>query len=155
MENKEKLNWLILIFPELLEKLQPTDSGNWGKMNALQMVEHLSASVRQASGKEVKVLLTPADHLQRMRTFMLSEKPFKENTRNIEMPEDPAPAINSSMQDAIVELKLELADFLAFNQSNPQQKLMNPFFGVLDFEEWVHLLHKHAMHHARQFALID
>ena len=155
MDNKEKLNWLVNIFPGLLERLQPTDSGKWGKLNAIQMVEHLCASLRQASGKEVKVLLTPAEHLERLRAFMLSEKPFKENTKNSEMPEDPIPAINLSMQEAISELKMELKDFIAYYQLNPQQKLMNPFFGELDFDEWIHLLHKHAMHHARQFALID
>jgi hypothetical protein len=30
----------------------------------------------------------------------------------------------------------------------------NPFFGDLNFAENVHLLHKHALHHLRQFGVV-
>ena len=155
MKTGEKLNWLSVDFIDQLENLSPGMKGKWGVMNAQQMVEHMSYSFRQANGKDKKKLLTPADNLERMRTFMLSEKPFKENTKNIELPEIPGPVLKSSMKAAIAELRTEMNDFIEYYKSNPENKLMNPFFGELDFEEWVHLLHKHTMHHAKQFGLIE
>ena len=154
MDPNHKLNWLTIDFIEMLFNLSPEAKGKWGVMNAQQMVEHMSYSVRQANGKDKKVLLTPSENLERIRSFMLSDKPFRENTKNIELPEIPDPALQPSMQDAIAELSSELVDFFDLYKQNPTHKLMNPFFGELNYEEWVHLLHKHAMHHARQFGLV-
>ena len=155
MDTNEKLTWLTIDFIEMLAKLVPEQKGSWGVMNAQQMVEHMSYSVRQANGKDKKILLTPMENLERMRVFMLSEKPFKENTKNIELAEIPSPVIQTSMQDAITELKMELSDFIEYYKKDPGQKLMNPFFGEMNFEEWTHLLHKHATHHAGQFGLVE
>lgn len=155
MEMNEKLNWLTHSFIELIEKLSAEDKGSWGVMNAQQMVEHMSYSVRQANGKDKRKLLTPMENLERMRTFMLSDKPFKENTKNSELPAVPYPVRQSSMADAIAELKKEMDDFISYYKLNPGGKLMNPFFGEMNFDEWVHLLHKHATHHAKQFRLVE
>jgi hypothetical protein len=35
--------------------------------------------------------MTPPEHLDKYREFVMSDKPFKENTRNTLMPEAPAP----------------------------------------------------------------
>ena len=154
MDTNHKLNWLTIDLIEMLFKLDANTKGNWGLMNAQQMVEHLSAAVRQANGKDKKILLTPSENLERIRTFMLSDKPFRENTKNIELPEIPDPALQPSLKEAIAELNNELVDFVNFYKPEPAQKLMNPFFGELNYDEWVHLLHKHAMHHGRQFGLV-
>lgn len=155
MNTSEKLNWLSKDFIELLASLSPEMKGRWGVMNAHQMVEHMSYSLRQANGKENKKLLTSSENLEKMRAFMLSDRPFKENTKNIELPEIPTPAIKSSMQESIEELKAEIIDLIEYHKSNPGIRLMNPFFGEMDFEEWIHLFHKHAIHHAKQFGLVD
>ena len=57
MNTSEKLNWLSKDFIELLASLSPEMKGRWGVMNAHQMVEHMSYSLRQANGKENKKLL--------------------------------------------------------------------------------------------------
>ena len=155
MSTQEKLMWLTIDFIELLNGLSPDSTGKWGVMNAHQMVEHMSYSVRQANGKDKKILLTPSENLEKIRAFMLSEKPFRENTKNIELPEIPDPPLQPGMNAAIAELNKELTDFIEFYKLNPDVKFMNPFFGELNFNEWVHLLHKHAMHHARQFGLLE
>ena len=82
---------------------------------------------------------------------MLSDKPFRENTKNAEMPDIPIPVIKADMKEAIEELKGEFSDLSSYYHDDPSKKVMNPFFGELNFEEWVHLLHKHGRHHARQF----
>src|ERR1700750_1297990 len=82
MVNQQKLNFLLHEFPALLGKLSATDKGQWGMMNAQQMVEHFILSVKNASGKLPIQIVTPADQLEKIRTFMFSDKPFRENTKN-------------------------------------------------------------------------
>ena len=84
---------------------------------------------------------------------MLSEKPFKENTVNPLMPEVPAPVVNISTEAAINELQKELDYFFSVFEKNDLQVTRSPFFGDLNYEQNVHLLHKHALHHLRQFGI--
>jgi hypothetical protein len=117
-------------------------------------VEHFSDSVRIASGKtRYSEIVTPEAHLDKMRSFLVSDKPFRENTMNPLMPEVPAPVRNRSAEEAINELKSELADFFSSFEKAPIQVTRNPIFGDLNFEENVQLLYKHALHHLRQFGI--
>jgi len=154
MSHSQKLNFISNTVPDLLLQLRPEQKGNWGVLNAQQMVEHLIDSVSIANGKRPEILLTPLENLERLRSFILSEKPFKENTKNIQMPEIPVPLINSNMQDAIAALKIELLDFINVFENKPLKTITNPFFGELNFEEWTFLLNKHFEHHCKQFSLL-
>ena len=69
------------------------------------------------------------------------------------MPEVPAPVTNVSCDEAINELQKEVNYFFAVFKENNLQVTRNPFFGDLNYEENVHLLHKHALHHLRQFGV--
>jgi len=150
-----KLHFLQHDFLTLLQTLEPAAKGKWGVMNGQQMVEHMSDSVRIANGKDPKrVILTP-EQMEKARGFMLTDKPFKENTKNIELPEIPPPVTQPSMQAALSELKEEIGTFVKVFENQSGKIITNPFFGDLDFEQWTHLLHKHATHHLRQFGLIE
>src|SRR5579875_341363 len=121
-------------------------------MTVQQMVEHFTDSVRIASGQTVhQLIITPEENLQKMQDFLMSEKPFRENTRNPLMPEVPAPVRNSSIEKALNELQSELDQFFAVFEANQHLTTRNPLFGDLNFEMNVQLLHKHALHHLRQF----
>jgi hypothetical protein len=154
MSHTEKLSFITNTAPQLMLQLKSDAKGKWGVLNAQQMVEHLSDSVRIANGKRPEQLITPAEHLERVRGFMLSDKPFKENTKNVQMPDIPLPAVKSSMTEAVEELKIELQDFIKVFENKETETIMNPFFGALNFEEWTHLLNKHFEHHCRQFSLL-
>ena len=118
------------------------------------MVEHFSDSVRLASGKmQFSRMVTPEDALPKYRSFLMSDKPFKENTLNPMLPEVPAPVRNKTIQEAIAELEKELHFFFSVFENNHQQQTRNPMFGDLDYEQNVQLLYKHALHHLRQFGL--
>lgn len=151
----DKISFLKNEFPESLKRITADEKGAWGVMNGIQMVEHMSDSVRIANGKDPKKLLLNAEQSQKAREFMLSDKPFRENTRNIELPDIPPAPRNKSMEDAIMELKKEIADFFDSFKDTEQKTVMNPFFGPLTFEEWVHLLDKHAKHHLKQFRQLN
>ena len=108
-----KIDFLKLVFPQMLHSLDPDAKGAWGKMNAQQMVEHLTESLYIANGKLYqKAELTP-EQTEKVRSFFLSDKPFRENTTNHLLPDVPPPARNASMVDSITEFDKELDLFFA------------------------------------------
>ncbi len=151
----EKENFLRTKLVAYLQRLDPATLPRWGKMNVQQMIEHYAGdAVRNASGKlKIDNIMTPPGNLERMREFMMSNKPFKENTKNPLMGEEPAPLSYKTVQAAIGGLQQELIYFFEAFEKNPELVTRNPFFGDLNFEQNVQLLYKHALHHLRQFAV--
>lgn len=151
----EKENFLRTKLVTYLQRLNPATSPRWGKMNVQQMIEHYGGdAVRNASGwLKIDTILTPPEQLERMREFMMSDKPFKENTKNPLMGEEPLAYRYKTVQAAIGALQQELIYFFEAYEKNPTQIIRNPFFGDLNFEQNVQLLYKHALHHLRQFGV--
>ncbi len=150
-----KIDFLKLVFPQMLHSLDPEAKGAWGKLNAQQMVEHLTESLYIANGKLYqKPELTP-EQTEKVRSFFLSDKPFRENTTNHLLPDVPPPARNPSMVDSIAEFDKELDLFFAEFEGDDTRQTLNPFAGPFGFKEWVQLLHKHFVHHAKQFGLME
>ena len=150
----EKVLFLKKDFLSLLKQISSDTLPAWGKMTLQQTVEHCSDFVRIASGKTVYTdIITPEENLDKVRSFLMSEKPFRENTPNLLMPEVPAPVRNKTIQEAYSELEKELEYFFAVFEKNRHQVTRNPFFGDLNYEQNIQLLYKHALHHLRQFGL--
>ena len=141
-------------FTSFLCRLPPEQKGNWGKMNAQQMVEHMSYAFRVASGKHHEKLQYNEEITQKGYNFIMTEKPFRENTPNKLLSDEPPPLKNANMNEAISELQREIDDFFSVYSANAGMRTLNPFFGNLNWEEQVQLLHKHATHHAKQFGLV-
>ena len=139
----------------MLRKLSAEQMGKWGKMNAQQMVEHITDTLRVTNGKKYQNKELTPEQTEKARSFFLSEKPFRENTTNHLLPVVPYPFSNATIQDAIKEMEQELNEFFSSFENNSEHKTINPFAGEFNFEQWVHLLHKHFVHHAKQFGLID
>jgi hypothetical protein len=141
-------------FVALLNKIPSAATPHWGKMTLQQMIEHFTDSMRVASGKAaVQTILTPEENLQKMQDFIMSDKPFRENTRNSLMSETPAPVRNKTIGVALKELQSEIDYFFSVFENGKDQTSRNPFFGDLNFEQNIHLLHKHALHHLRQYGV--
>jgi hypothetical protein len=152
--NFEKENFLRTKFISILQQLDPATAPRWGKMNVQQMIEHFTEMFRWANGKiKHENILTPSDKLQAFRDFLMSERFFKENTKNKLMGEEPDPLKHKTVQAAIGELHEEIIHFFEVFEKNHEMKIRNPFFGDLNFDESVQLLHKHALHHLRQFGV--
>ncbi len=150
----DKKKFLKEDFTKLLSSLQADAKGKWGKMNAQQMVEHMSYSFRLGSGRHPEKPAFNPEITQKGYNFIMTEKPFRENTPNQLLSDEPYVWKNKSMADAIAELQSEIDYFFKIYSDNAGMRVINPFFGNLNFEEQVQLLHKHAMHHARQFGLV-
>lgn len=137
----------------LLGKLHPGEKGKWGIMTAQQMVEHFADAVKNASGKLILPQLNEGERLQKSREFLMSEIPFKENIDNPLIPKEGIPHRQPDLKSAINKLEKELEHFFGVFEKNPDLKTGNAFFGQLDYNMNIQLLHKHAIHHLRQFGL--
>ncbi len=140
---------------EFIPSLKITDPGRpaaWGKMNFIRMVEHLSDSFDIASGKII--LPGAADEwASKRKAFLMTEKPFKENTRNPFLPENPATVRHHTVSAAINDLQMSLLYFFEVYEKNPAHVQPNPIFGNLSFDEQIRLAYKHVSHHLRQFGV--
>ena len=153
---EEKLEFLRKGMFLLLEKLTADKIQVWGKMNAQQMLEHLSDFFNVSTGKITFDLVTPAEHLPKYREFLYSDKEFRENTKapsNV-LGEVPLPERKANIESAREYLKKSVEEFINFFQGDEEKRTTHPVFGPLNFEEWVLLHYKHVRHHLRQFGLL-
>jgi len=151
--NEQKLQFLKNEFIPLLQKIDGAARGSWGLMNGQQMVEHFCDTVKNASGKLILPVVNQGEALEKSRNFLFSEKPFRENTKNPLLPETPLVLRKADMETAIEKLGEELNYFFKVFENNPGLVTSNPFYGELDYAGNVQLLHKHALHHLRQFGI--
>jgi hypothetical protein len=152
--NQDKINFLKNDFIFLLKHLAPDAKGSWGAMNGQQMVEHFVDVIKNASGKLKLPMVNEGEKLGKARNFMLSDRPFEENMKNPFISEKPPATKKATMQAAIEKLQQELNYFFNVFENNTSLTTQNPFFGDLNFNDNIHLLHKHARHHLRQFGLV-
>jgi hypothetical protein len=152
MKNEKEI-FLKKKFISLLQQLNETVPARWGKMNVRQMIEHFTDVVMSANGKIKLPVITPAEKLPKFYEFLQSEKQFKENTKSPVLGDEPPPLRKNTKQAAIGKLQEELIFFFENFKNNPGLKTINPVFGELNFEENIQLLHKHALHHLRQFGI--
>ena len=154
--NEQKLAFLQNDIIPLAQKLKATDTGNWGKMNAQQMVEHVTAFFKISSGRLIFPLVTPVEHLPKYREFLLSDKEFRPETKApMEiLGEETLPLRNENMEVAVAALKKSVIEFIDHFKNTPDQKTIHPVFGELNLEDWVLLHYKHVMHHFKQFGLM-
>jgi hydroxymethylglutaryl-CoA reductase len=140
----------------LLRTLPPGQKPKWGKMDAQQMVEHMRDVFKAANGKIVLPLLnTDPERLAKMRTFLLTDQQFHENTKSAVMPEEPRPHKYKNIEEAITKLEPEVEDVFNAYAPDHAKLLMHPAFGELDYELQIRYLDKHVRHHLRQFGLVD
>jgi hypothetical protein len=140
-------------FLEYVQNLAASAMGKWGKMNAQQMVEHVTAFFKLSSAKIIMPVLSPAEQLPKLKAFLLSDKEFRENTKAPKevIGDEPLPLRNETMEAALAKLKLSIEEFFEFFAAEPDITSSHPVFGVLNFNEWILLHYKHVLHHAKQF----
>ena len=152
--DQEKAEFIKNGFLSLLNGLLPDKQALWGKMNPQQMVEHVTGFFLVSTAKLQFPLVTPEEHLPKLKEFLLSDKQFRENTKAPVLPEEPMPVREPDLASAIQQLKTTIEGFFTFFSDDPGKKTLHPVFGWLNFEEWILLHYKHVTHHARQFGLL-
>lgn len=154
--DEQKLSFLKNECVQRFKILSAGTTGNWGKMNAQQTVEHLSGFFYVSAGKIKFELVTPVEHLPKYKEFLLSDKEFRENTKapTSVIGEEALPLRYANMEEAIDKLAASISAFENCFKDEPLKTTLHPVFGELNFEEWVLLHYKHVRHHARQFGLV-
>lgn len=140
----------------LFKKIKGDATGNWGKMNGQQMVEHVAGFFYVSSGKIKFPLAIPEEHLPKYKAFLLSDKEFRENTKAplTVIGEEALPLRFATMNEAIDNLTNSIAAFQNYFADSSNEKTLHPVFGELNYEEWVLLHYKHVSHHLKQFGMV-
>jgi hypothetical protein len=133
--------------------LSANTSNVFGKMNVLQMLEHVAEWISISSGKIKFELQTPAQDLPKWKAFLLSDKEMRANTPNSLMSEVPKPAKFSDVELAANAVQQELNAYFNRFKGKEFETETHPFFGPLNYDEWAVLHGKHLRHHLRQFGV--
>jgi hypothetical protein len=136
-----------------LRKLTPQTNSIFGKMNVLQMLEHLAEWISISSGELRYSLQTPASDLDKWKAFLMSEKEFRPNTPNSLISDIPKDATIVSVEEGADMVQLSIDKFFARFAGRENETELHPFFGPLNFDEWLVLNAKHIRHHMRQFGI--
>lgn len=136
-----------------LDKLTPETKALWGSMSAQRMVEHLTDTIRIATGENPQKLEIEEERIPRMLAFLDSDKPMAQNIAV------PFATIDMDLRHEELELAIdELVDtilhFEELYENNPALAEIHPFYGPLNYEQWNRLNSKHLTHHFTQFGLI-
>jgi len=140
---------------EIIQKLDTLTADSkplWGEMSAQRMVEHLTDTIKIASGKVKFPLVVPEDKIEKMIAFLDSDKPM---ARNIEVSfaKKSEDLRNEEIELAIDEFLLEWIDFEEHYSEDPTRTELHPYYGQLNYEQWCKLNAKHLAHHFEQFGI--
>lgn len=137
----------------LLNKLEEDVQPNWGTLTPQEMVEHLTDTLKIASGEIKQKLHIPEEKINSMQRFLETDK---EMVKNIEVPFAPKDRIlrYENISDAIDEF---VEQWIAFEEhfEDLNTTELHPFYGQLNFDQWKKLNSKHLTHHFKQFNLIN
>ena len=135
---------------ERINRLQADKQPLWGKMNASQMLDHCSETMKVARGqKELKRMFISYILGSMMKKSFYNEKPVPKNSPTHK------DFIITSTSD-FEKAKQELIDHLvAFQEGGMEKCTSSPhsFFGNLTKEQWGLGMYKHLDHHLQQFGV--
>ena len=106
-----KIEYFQIEYLKILSSIDPNTRPVFGKMNVHQMIEHMSYAFRQASGLISLAAINDEETTQKMFQFMMSDKPFRDNTPNPYLPKEPAPAVCPTIQESISVLEKDIKIF--------------------------------------------
>lgn len=153
---QEKEQFINETFPALLQQANSDITPKWGKMDFHQMLEHVADFFQVSTQKQHYPLVSPPEHMPKLKEFLMSDKPFRENTKapTSIIGEEPLPYRYASVDEAMQEVIAEVNYFFQLYADEPEMTAVHPVFGELNYEEWVRLHYKHVTHHLRQFGLL-
>lgn len=153
---QEQLQFLKEQYIVLLQQANTNVQPKWGKMDFQQMLEHVADFVQVSTQKQFYPLVSPPEHMPKLKEFLMSDKQFRENTKAPAkiIGEEPFPHRYETVEEAKLELLAEVNYFFQLYADEPDLTAVHPVFGELNYEQWVRLHYKHVTHHLRQFGLL-
>jgi hypothetical protein len=140
-------------FLEILKNLDEKKSASWGKMTPQRMIEHLSDCIYMSCGIGNHELLIPEEKIKGMQAFLISDK---EMPQNIQVPfaKENTPLRNTYIELALDEFTMAWVDFEEMYSEDSKKTALHPYYGNLNYEQWLLLHSKHFTHHFTQFGLV-
>lgn len=138
----------------LMGKLTAEQAPLWGSMNAQVMVEHLTDTIYLSVGKMKLKLEITEEKIPDMQAYLASEKPMPVGFKPPFVPEKIVHR-NEELDLAIDEFTLAWLDFEAYYEEAPERQESHPYYGPLNYEQWLRLHAKHCTHHFKQFGLVS
>ena len=155
---KENVNWIDFLDETLVRKklsgLRNQNKPVFGKMNAQQMIEHLSTVTQIANGNLKTDIFVSDEKSARRKPFLDTENELQLGFRNSLLAENPNLLQFESIDAAIDDLILQIQLFKTVFAKDVTRKVVHPFFGELDVEYWKKFQVKHFTHHFKQFNLL-
>ncbi len=155
---KPAVNWVNFenqkLVKETLLQLSADAKPKFGSMNGQQMVEHLSAVTQIANGNWKVDTFVSDEKAARRKPFLNTENELQIGFKAPFLAEAPADLKFNSMQEAVDDLLIQIDEFLKVFTEDKNRKVVHPFFGELNFDEWKKFQIKHFTHHFKQFGLV-
>lgn len=152
---QELETFLATDFLAWLDVLTENHTALWGRMDAQQMVEHLTVAINVSNGKQLVELVTPIEKIDKIKNIaLLSDRPMQREIRNVALPLDPMPYVNENLPTAKLALKSSILLFKQYFENNADKKQLHNIFGELTYHEWLWFHYKHLIHHFSQFGVI-
>jgi len=139
---------------DALANLREDAAPRWGRMSALQMVEHLSWVFHMSTGLAPVACLVPEGRRQRFKTLLHDDSEMPRQFRNPALAAGLPPTRHEGLEAAIATLRVDVARFLDQCRDAPAAVHTHPVFGPLDADEWSRSHFKHVYHHLLQFGLV-
>src|SRR5262249_55329275 len=135
-----------------LDKIRPDTQRKWGKMNAHQMVCHLSDGMRLYMGlKVVKPVAVPYPRWFLKWVALWTPLPWPKGFKTApELDQDCGGTVPSLFHKDIEELR-SLVECFTRDPKEFVRLVSHPHFGVMGEKDWARLAHLHIDHHLRQF----
>ncbi len=135
----------------LMERARRLTSGTeakWGKMNAAQMVAHLTNSIRMATGELPVAGKRHAARLFPLKQLLIYVLPMP---KNLPTAKELISRVPEPFSGEVEALGTALDDFA----SRPRDYAWpaHPIFGTMSRRDWGALAYRHSDHHLRQFGV--
>lgn len=132
-----------------LDTLTPDAPARWGKMNATQMLAHMTDALRMVLGDiAVRPMNKRILRIGFVKKAVLYLLPFPKNAPTAHELRSRAP---KSFEEERADLRGLIARLAPANRA--PRAAEHPAFGPMTTEEWGALGYKHADHHFRQFGV--
>ena len=155
---KPKINWIDFLEENLIrEKLSKLDENSlpaFGKMNAQQMIEHLSDIVKISNGNLTIDVFVSDEKSNQRKPFLDTENELQIGFKPSFLPEEPSKVKFNSIVESAEDLIHQIKTFENIFEKNTNRTFMHPFFGELNYEYWKKVHVKHFTHHFKQFNLL-
>lgn len=141
--------------PTLLSKLKPDSKPQFGTMNILEMVEHLTIGLELSMSYKEYFIKTPEEQIPAFQRWLMTDKPFRPFSPMPKNFEDFQAPDGQSLEAAKERLIEKLRLFKKTVEEDNKFWSVHESFGKLNAEQTRQLHFKHITHHFTQFGVLS